>query len=326
MPRKKAVPTDTELTPIVAMSRDLAKASTTMHVSEARFLVDSYYQAQEKRKRSYNQVRALGESLEPNSVILWFAEQNEMIEKQLKRALDKYTMAQPVGQWLRDIKGIGPVLAAGILAHIDITKAPTAGHIWRYAGLDPSQVWTSSDNAKKWVKENGVDLLKASIAFNIKFDTLERMASTNREGESIKPTAASLANAICRRPWNASLKTLIWKVGQSFMKLSNDDDCIYGRLYRERKAQEVARNEGGGNAAAAARDLARYGSSTDAYQHLLQGKLPPAQVDARARRWVVKIFISHLQQMWYEAHYGEPAPKPFAIAILGHAHQIQPQR
>lgn len=39
------------------------------------------------------------------------------------------------------ITGIGPVIAAGLLAHIDIEKAPTVGHIWRFAGLDPTVTW-----------------------------------------------------------------------------------------------------------------------------------------------------------------------------------------
>jgi hypothetical protein len=33
------------------------------------------------------------------------------------------------------------VLAAGLLAHIEIDKAPTAGGIWRFAGLDPTAIW-----------------------------------------------------------------------------------------------------------------------------------------------------------------------------------------
>lgn len=39
------------------------------------------------------------------------------------------------------IHGIGPVISAGLLAHIDIHRAVTVGHIWRFAGLDPSVKW-----------------------------------------------------------------------------------------------------------------------------------------------------------------------------------------
>src|SRR5262245_34191096 len=51
-----------------------------------------------------------------------------------------------------------------------------------------------------------------------------------------------------KRPYNAELKQICWHLGQCFMKQSNDPDCFYGKLYRERKQYEIARNEAGGNA------------------------------------------------------------------------------
>jgi len=43
------------------------------------------------------------------------------------------------------IVGIGPVISSGLLANIDITRAPTAGHIWRFAGLDPTCKWAKGE-------------------------------------------------------------------------------------------------------------------------------------------------------------------------------------
>lgn len=260
-----------QLVSIEKLKRDIISAATTLSDQEARFLVDYYYIAQEDRKRSNNQTRALTESQEPNAVIAWLAEQSTTLEKQVHRALDKYTQAHMMGSWMREIYGIGPVISAGLLAHIDITKAPTAGHIWSFAGLDPQRKWE-----------------KGQV-----------------------------------RPWNARLKSLCWKVGQSFMKFSNHPDCFYGHLYRQRKEYEIKRNEEGGNAEAAAEGAKRVSKSTDAYKSYSIGKLPPAQIDARARRWAVKIFLSHLQAEWYRRHYNQEPPKPFAIAILGHAHEIK---
>jgi hypothetical protein len=56
---------------------------------------------------------------------------------------------------------------------------------------------------------------------------------------------------------------------------------------------------------------------------LADGKLPDFNIDARARRYAVKIFLSHLQAIWFWSHYGEAPPKPHAIVHLGHAHLIQ---
>jgi hypothetical protein len=264
--------TITDLPPRVHLSRDLAKAAITLSDAEARYLVDTYYQIQEGRKRSGNQIGAM--DIEPHDILKWVHGNHEDLEHQIKRALDHYSQSKPIGEWMHSIYGIGPVIAAGLLAHIDIDKAPTAGHIWNFAGLNPSTKWNKGE----------------------------------------------------KRPWNASLKTLTWKIGQSFMKFSGQDDCFYGKIYLERKAYEVARNDSGGNAATAKDILAtkKINKSTDQFKHLTADKLPPAQIDARARRYAVKMFLSHLQTVWWYLEHGVLPPKPFAISILGHAHLVEP--
>ena len=51
--------------------------------------------------------------------------------------------------------------------------------------------------------------------------------------------------------------------------------------------------------------------------------LPPAHIQARAKRYAVKIFLSHLFDVWYKLEKGQEPPKPYALAILGHAHEIE---
>lgn len=293
-----------EFESVQRMTRDISKAGAIMTDQEARFLVDYYYICQEDRKRANNQERALGEGEEPNLVISWLGNQSAVLEQQVKRALDKYTDGHMVGEWLKSVHGIGPVIAAGLLAHIDITKAPTAGHIWSYAGLDPTKSWEKGQ----------------------------------------------------KRPWNSQLKVLCWKAGQSFMKFSNSEECFYGHIYKERKIYEINRNEAGPNRELALTLSEKVGKSTEAYAWLvgcynptdvqklrtadklaqdtlakIKGEpgsglpmLPPAQIDARARRYAVKLFLAHLHEVWYEKHHGVKPPFPYPIAILGHAHKIDP--
>lgn len=78
---------------------------------------------------------------EPHEVISWFAVQARQLEDQLKAALHSYALSEPIGQWLMSITGIGPVITAGLLAHIDITKTKTVSGLWRFAGQDPSAKW-----------------------------------------------------------------------------------------------------------------------------------------------------------------------------------------
>lgn len=254
---------------IKRMDKDVRAAMMTLSDTEARFLVDYYYICQEDRKRANNQDRALKESGEPSQVVTWMAEQSRVLENQVKSALNIYTNAHPMGAWMRSVFGIGPVISAGLLAHIDISKAPTVGHIWRFAGLDPTTTWGKGE----------------------------------------------------KRPHNAKLKTLCYHAGQSFMKFSAKDDCYYGHLYRKRKEYEVARNDSGGNAETAAKLLPKFSKATEAYKHLSNGVLPPAQIDARARRWAVKQFLSDMHSHWYKLHHGvDMAPAPYPISILKHAH------
>lgn len=255
------------------LGRDLINTVPNMGREEARFLVKTYYQMQENRKRSSNQVRALSTSGEPIGVLAWLEEQAEILEHQIRRALDKYSVSNENGQWLRSVTGIGPVIAAGLMAHIDITKARTSGAIWRFAGLDPTSTWEKGQ----------------------------------------------------KRPWNAELKVLCWKAGDSFVKTCNNPNSEYGHHYKERKALETERNERGEFKEQADVMVKKVGKTTVAYQSYKEGKLPAGHLDARARRYAVKLFLSHYFEVAYRNHYGTEPPLPYPIAHMGHAHKIEPK-
>jgi hypothetical protein len=256
-----------QLEPIQRLTRDLATASRTMTTEEARYLVDAYYMMQENRKAASNQVRSLGEAAEPNSVLVWLADNQSTLEKQVQRALDKYTDSQPLSIWAKSICGIGPVISAGLLAHIDIEKCGNAHNIWSFAGLDPARTWEKGQ----------------------------------------------------KRPWNANLKTLCWKIGESFVKVSGNDADFYGKWYLKRKDIEAHNNERGFFTDQAAARLERFNiaKSTEAYKHYSAGKLPPAHIHARAKRWAVKLFLSHYYEVG-RVSLGLPVMRPYAFNVLKH--------
>ncbi len=259
---------------IAKLTKDLKDASRLLSAREARFLVDSYYAMQDDRIRAAHQGRTLAANGEPNNVLDWLLDQRTTLEKQVARALDAYSGASPVGQWMRSVVGIGPIIAAGLLANIDIKQAPTAGHIWRFAGLDPTSKWNKGE----------------------------------------------------KRPWNASLKRLCFLVGESFVKVSSNEKDTYGKLYKERKEYETAKNDAGDYAeqAAAALKAKKFGDDTQAKKFYQDGKLPPGHLHMRAKRYAVKMFLSNMHEVWYWHEVNEAPPKPFAIAILGHAHYFPP--
>ena len=253
---------------------DLRAAALLMNPQEIRYLVDTYYGMQDFRIQASNEKRAQAKSGEPGATVLWLAGDFQKKENRIKSALDVWSRAQPAGKWMHEITGIGPVLAAGILANIDIEKAPNPAHIWAFAGLDPTQSW--------------------------------------KKGE--------------KRPWNARLKVLCWKLGESFVKVSNNDNDFYGHVYAKRKEYEQAKNEACDYRAQAEASLAakKFGKDTEARKWYEQGKLPPARIHLRAERYAVKLFLSHLWQVSWELKTGKAPGQPYAIAVLGHSGYIAP--
>lgn len=243
------------------LTKDLLNASRLMGQREARWLVNRYYQSQKLRLQSSNQVRA-SEGREPNRVLKWIESSMLTIENDIKRSLKVYADEYAIGRWLQSITGIGPVITAGLLAHLDIRKRPTAGHFWRFAGLDPSLTW--------------------------------------KKGEI--------------RPWNANLKTLLWKASESFVKFQNNKRDFYGKLYVARKSYETDKNEKGHNAEAAKACLKKNFRSDSAAKQIYEtGKLPPGHIHARAERWVAKLFLSHVHHAMYVDYYGIEPPKPYSF-------------
>lgn len=312
------------------LTKDLQNASKALSDAEARYLVDMYYTTQKQRMASASQIRELTETNEPCNLLKWVYENNLLLEKEIKKGLHEYVKEHPIGKWLDNIAGIGPVLAAGLLAHIDITKAPTVGHIWSYAGLDPNRKWLGKEKSRALV-ESVIGKEK-----KITEEHLIQLSNESRWGVDYLNKARNKNDKLCKdelikkisfRPWNAELKTLVWKLGQSFVKVSGKENDAYGKIYKLRKQYEIAKNE-----QFAYREQADYilkhkriDKKTEAFKAYSQGKLPLGHIQQRSERYASKIFLSHLHHVWYKHHYKTEPPKPYAIAILGHAHYIPPQ-
>jgi len=322
----------TTLDPVEILSRDLKRAAATLTPDEARYLVDYYYMQQENRKRSNSQVRTLAEGAEPSEIIRWLAANDTTFEHQIARALDGYSDGHEVGVWAKSITGIGPIISAGLLANIDIEKAPTVGHIWRFAGLDPTSQWLGKEKARELVSavfgsRRGLPLEEAiqqvfEHTGRSHYNSFRRLCTTSKGAI----TRESLIGAVAKRPWSARLKTLCWKIGESFVKVQNHDEDVYGHLMLEYKAEITVKNEQGLYADAAKAKLAKFkiGKDTEAYGHYSAGHLPPAHIHARAKRWAVKLFLAHWQTVAYEVHYGKAPPLPYVFSRLGHQGYIGP--
>lgn len=110
----------------------LKEASNELSTAQGRHLVDLYYQFQELRKATDNEVRSLKDNNEPSHVLDFFAAEISGVEQTLQKVLDTWTDTTVPGRWAKSQYGIGPVLTAGLLANLDIRKAPTAANFMRF--------------------------------------------------------------------------------------------------------------------------------------------------------------------------------------------------
>lgn len=306
-----------------------------MSKDEIRFLVSSYYDVQELRKLLKNRVTALGKRDDPASMFAFVANGIDITEQNIKKFLTVVSAKSEIGQWAESIRGIGPIISAGLLAHIDITLAPTVGHIWRFAGQDPTLDWLGREKASQLIKDvtdsRGADLTDEQFAqvatlANRRADSLLTQVQNFAEstGKGTHLTKENVVKTLSKRPWNADLKLICWKAGESFVKTQNHEEDIYGHVYIQRKVLEIQKNENGDFKTQADVKATKVGRSTDAYQWYSKGKLPPAHIHARAKRYAVKLFLAHWHHVAYELEYNQQPPRPYILDQGGHTHYIAP--
>ncbi|MCL6518175.1 cytochrome P450, partial [Alicyclobacillus sp.] len=170
------------------------------------------------------------------------------------------------------------------------------------------------------------DIAAVAMVVNRKPEGLLKLWPAEKKGNLKPMTAENLAAALAKRPWNHHLKVLCWKISRSFVMSKGRPGNFYGKVYEARKALETQRNEAGEYAAQAVEILRtrKIGKTTEAYKWYKNGMLPPAQIEARARRYAVKLFLAHYHEVAYRVRYGEPPPKPYPLAHLGHTEYIMP--
>lgn len=311
------------------LTRDLKNAAQILERNEVRYLVDMYYGMQNQRIRADAQVRAsiTAEKPEPNELVAYLATVYSKLEDDMKAALQRYVESSLLGRWLMSIMGIGPVIAAGLLCHVDVTVAKTSGDVWRYSGYDPTSKWLGQEKARKAVSDvagaatklNKEEIELICNATARKFELFAKACKFDEELNLAK--RGDVVSALSKRPWNASMKRLGYLAGESFIKTKSRLGSYYGPLYDQRKAYENEKNLRFEYAdqAAYALETKNFGADTEARKYYEKGLLPPAHIQSRVRRWVVRIFLSHYFQVAYEIEFHQEMPKPWIL-------ESQPER
>ncbi len=277
---------------------------------QALALVDLYYSLQDLRKATANQGLAI--SQERNTVtdphlISMITEDLKRLELQTVRGLKAFAEASPLGQWCLSIAGVGPILTAGFLAHIDLKRCSCKDYR-HLRGMERGKI----------PPHNCPGLATAG--------------AIHRFAGMIDPELLHWGKGQ-RRPYNARLKQVCYHLGQCFKRTPlvqdvSGEEYLYVRLYRQRKILEVERNEAGLNADRARSRLQdclgrRSKISPEQREIWASGKLQAIGLDHRAARYAVCLFLSHYHTVGREI-LGLPNVVPWVIEHGGHIHYIPP--
>ena len=275
------------------------------------------------------------EKLEPPELFQHFRRSAARLEKQANSSLEIYADQHVPMRWMRAV-GVGIAQSVAIYTMIDPEKAPTISALWRYCGYDPSVVKLTKKEAGECVRyfeeklgvkyptEETIRIIAAELNRGPK--QLLRITRVGTKRTSI--TWGMLYKAILSYPWNQELKEILFRVGIMFRRGGRGkglEPSPYRSIYDWRKEYEVTRNEAGDYEDQAAYKLQSrtFRKTTTAYKHYIKGRLPPGHLDARARRFAIKIFLVHLYQVMFFERYGKMPDRPYVLDVLGKEHEIK---
>lgn len=337
-------------------SWELPKIALTLELKEAlkrgasrqelRFVLDTLYQRQKARIRIGNQVkaRAKGADSQGRAMMLeWLLKHDKAMEEQIKAALHIFVRTHPMFGWLSSIVGVGPLISAGLVTYLDINNpsVKSAGSFWSFAGQNPEAKWLEG-TPRPWCAALKCLCYKLGESF---------VKQQGREG-------AFYADHFTKRKadevrWNDEGKNAAWATTEAMdgkYKKAAEAWSWVNACYpagTSTRLQEIADEAADEFEREIIRDGLVFAKSADKAKALSeriqtarsahlsavmlppgQGlpMLPPAHVHARARRWVVKMFLSHMFDVWYELEKGVRPPDPWVIVHGGHVHVIDPPR
>lgn len=214
----------------------------------------------------------------------------------------------------------------------DVFKISTDMTLFNYIALQNANVGYLYDFILYRTNPKRLDMLLYGFVAEKttrKIKSIEKGTLTTWNCKNVKtaePTVDDLEAYLAKPPYNTDLKTLMYNIGDCFIKNKNRGS-LYGRIYDQRLAEETVNN-----------DLLKYkdqaeeilrtknfSSDTITKRCLEEGKLSPAHLGMRARRYAVKLFISHVFEAMYWCEYHTEPPKHYILGVGGHHDYIAPE-
>lgn len=149
------------------------------------------------------------------------------------------------------------------------------------------------------------------------FDGSLNQRNSGKEKKKPYITKSDLEKFMAKPPYNKELKVLCYNIGECLKKQCNKPNSLYGRMYKDRKAYETAKNEHLDYKDQAEKALKEKNyTNKEVIEVLKSGKLIPGHIDMRACRYAVKMFISHFYEMYYLSEFGETPRTPYILGCM----------
>jgi len=200
-------------------------------------------------------------------------------EDEISAEIIEIAIGIPIVNRLLSIKGVGAMLAARIVAEIDIQECTTVSKMWRYAGIGLYDYWADADGV--------VVSPRNGYRWNSERQKVFSEVNPLPDWHLVKVRDRKMYGWVI--PFNPELKSVMYNVGQSFIKSNSP----YRKIYDESKEEYLSRGWTRGHASIA------------------------------AMRKMNKIFLQHLWAVWREME-SLPVTKTYA-ELHGHIHIYNPQ-
>jgi hypothetical protein len=292
--------------------------ATGLTMRDLRWIADAYEQAQRVRLETGERLRAIlqgrdhregavpiddaaamlnsirsGEADGPVPILGRTYRRHAEAERDLRRAMLTALSDHPAWPWMSRVKGIGPTLAARLLARLDVHKAPSPSSFWSYCGL---------------ATVPGIEYRCGACGLRSSFPTRYRVRGPHNDPhgghrcpgqlEAIrgpddgvrvaqpKPAAGERAS------YDQLAKKICYLVGVSFLRSGS----AYEHFYRRERAKLERERPGWSD----------------------------GRVHFASLRKMEKLFLAHLWAVWREG-VGLPATTPYAHAVLRHEDYLPPE-
>lgn len=285
-----------------------------------KLMTTTLYDVQELRKAAGNRVDDFGRKKGTahkdiaDELRFLIGDTLNRLETEMENRVSKAVEDMPIMIWLRKVHGIGPRYSGSLAAIvIEIERFHTISALWAYCGMHLIPVCMECKKIahfgsarirfcmrqadRRWriyttSKEYETNLKKGTARDeeDFKSEWVEKTDSYLCQHEqgttevlNVAPQRKYFKNLLLDH--NPFAKSTCWKIAGQFVR--------QGKFYRTQYEMQKAR-----------------------YEERDKGKISDGQLDLRARRAMVKLFLSHLWEQWRKSE-GLPAGEPWLMAQRG---------